>query len=700
MIENRNISKQTILFIGVTKIFNKKMNKNILSLQRKEFQSFPFHLVTPSPWPILISFSLLNLTIGAVMSMHGYANANSVISLGLILTVSGMLFWFRDIIIEGTMLGDHTKEVVIGLVYGIVLFIISEVFAFLSVFWAFLHSSLSPAIEIGGIWPPLGVSPLNPYAIPLLNTFLLLSSGATITYGHHALIGGKRYASIEGTLITIILAIIFTLLQVYEYNQAPFTLSDGIFGSGFFVSTGLHGLTIIVPTKFINNKDKNIQFLNKIDYRKLSSTNIELKKDKLLIQSIPILKNKYKFKNINLDLEFLEWLSGFTDAEGNFNISLRNLNNNKYNSVILTFQIGLHIDDLKLLQLIKEKLNCGHISISGNKCNYFVNDQISLIHIILPIFNYVKLQSSKYYQFLNFEKAVNLIKNKKHLIPEGKLEMIKYYNEMKTPFLSPSSQKLHIPLTINWIGGFTDGDGSFSISNNKPRLKYENSIKELELFKKIKEYFNLSSNNLNIVKSCKNRPNSSPMVIFEITQIHMLKNFIVPIFYKKNILLSKKLKDFNDWAIIVNIYYHGYHLLPEGLAIINEIKNRWNNFRLSTSSSSLTSNLKTQSNVSNQIKVNLDVIFENKLKYLYSLPSPYEIKKGVRFIRGTNNLVSDKLKIISIDNFNNKSIFSSITECSKSLKIDRSRIKKCLLSGETYNNYKFSFFEDINLNNI
>jgi cytochrome c oxidase subunit 3 len=224
--------------------------KNLV-LTRKNFQSFPFHLVTPSPWPILISHSLLTTTIGAVMFMHGFSNGDTLLSIGLLLTISGMLFWFRDIIIEGTMLGDHTQEVVAGLIYGIVLFIISELFAFISVFWAFFHSSLSPAIEIGGIWPPLGIVPLNPFAIPLLNTFLLLSSGASVTYGHHALIGGKRSAAIEGTLITIILAIIFTALQGYEYFQAPFTLTDSVFGSSFFVTTGLHGLHVIVGTIFI-----------------------------------------------------------------------------------------------------------------------------------------------------------------------------------------------------------------------------------------------------------------------------------------------------------------------------------------------------------------------------------------------------------------------------------------------------------------
>ena len=230
-----------------TILIKKQMN----NIKLNKFQYHPFHLVETSPWPILVSFSLLSLTTGAVMYLQGYPNGGLLLTLGLVLTASGMGLWFRDVITEGTYEGHHTKQVQKGLIIGLVLFIVSEVFAFFSVFWAFFHASLSPAIEIGGIWPPLGITPLDPFSIPLLNTFLLLSSGAFVTYGHHALIAGDRKGAIFGTLITIILAVVFTVLQYIEYSEAGFTIADSVFGTVFFASTGLHGLHVIVGTIFI-----------------------------------------------------------------------------------------------------------------------------------------------------------------------------------------------------------------------------------------------------------------------------------------------------------------------------------------------------------------------------------------------------------------------------------------------------------------
>lgn len=218
---------------------------------QNKFQNFAFHLVTQSPWPILVSFSLFTAAIGAVLSMHGFNKGSITISLGLISTILAMTLWFRDIVIEGSYLGDHTKKVKRGLSIGVILFIISEVFAFFSVFWAYFHSSLSPAIEIGGVWPPTGIISLEAFAIPLLNTALLLSSGAAITLGHHALIGRIRKYSIDGVILSLIFAIVFTAFQFIEYSEANFSFADSVFGTTFFASTGLHGFHVIIGTIFI-----------------------------------------------------------------------------------------------------------------------------------------------------------------------------------------------------------------------------------------------------------------------------------------------------------------------------------------------------------------------------------------------------------------------------------------------------------------
>ena len=113
------------------------------------------------------------------------------------------------------------------------------------------HSSLAPTVELGSQWPPAGIEALNPFAVPLLNTILLLSSGATVTYSHHALIYGNRNAAIVGVVLTIVLASIFTALQGFEYINAGFTIGDGIYGTCFYFSTGFHGIHVLVGTVFI-----------------------------------------------------------------------------------------------------------------------------------------------------------------------------------------------------------------------------------------------------------------------------------------------------------------------------------------------------------------------------------------------------------------------------------------------------------------
>ena len=222
-----------------------------ISLIKQRYQTHPYHLVDPSPWPIVLGFALLVLTLSAVMYMHGINYGGYFLNLGLILVSSVMALWFRDVIIEGTYLGHHTEQVKRGITIGFALFIISEVMAFFSVFWAYFHSSLVPAVEIGGVWPPLGIQVLDPFAIPLLNTILLLSSGAFITYAHHAIIKGNRRSAILGFILTLLFAILFTGLQGYEYSEAGFSIADSVYGTVFYASTGLHGLHVIVGTIFI-----------------------------------------------------------------------------------------------------------------------------------------------------------------------------------------------------------------------------------------------------------------------------------------------------------------------------------------------------------------------------------------------------------------------------------------------------------------
>jgi cytochrome c oxidase subunit 3 len=220
------------------------------NLIQNSFQAHPFHLVSPSPWPIYTSISLLALTTSGVLSMHNF-NASLLVLLALISVISSMSLWFRDVISEGTYLGNHTSAVQKGLNMGVALFIVSEACFFLAIFWAYFHSSLSPTLELGAHWPPMGIEAINPFELPLLNTVILLSSGFTVTYAHHSLIQGNRKGALYGLVFTVILALIFTGLQAIEYSVSSFSISDGTFGSCFYFGTGFHGLHVIIGTAFL-----------------------------------------------------------------------------------------------------------------------------------------------------------------------------------------------------------------------------------------------------------------------------------------------------------------------------------------------------------------------------------------------------------------------------------------------------------------
>lgn len=207
-----------------------------------------YHLVDPSPWPIMASLGALMLTLGFVLYMHKYQGGSTLTITGLILIIFVMFVWWRDVIREATFESQHTPAVQRGLRLGMILFIVSEVMFFFAFFWAFFHSSLSPTFNVGGVWPPKALVPIDTWGIPLTNSFLLLTSGATVTWAHHALITRAKRHTIIALLLTLIFAGFFTTLQIIEYFEAPFNISDSIFGSCFYMTTGFHGFHVFVGT--------------------------------------------------------------------------------------------------------------------------------------------------------------------------------------------------------------------------------------------------------------------------------------------------------------------------------------------------------------------------------------------------------------------------------------------------------------------
>ncbi|MFA7440572.1 MAG: cytochrome c oxidase subunit 3 [Sphingomonadaceae bacterium] len=211
-----------------------------------------YHILPPSPWPMLVSLGLLALAGGAAMDWHDATWGKWVAIVGLVVMLVSMFSWFYDIRNEANE-GHHTPVVQLHHRYGMILFIASEVMFFVAWFWAFFNASLFPsnAEAIGGVWPPAGIEVLDPFVYPLLNTLILLLSGTTLTWAHHALIHGNRKGLKQGLWLTILLGVLFSALQMYEYSHATFGLSGNIYGATFYLATGFHGFHVIVGTIFL-----------------------------------------------------------------------------------------------------------------------------------------------------------------------------------------------------------------------------------------------------------------------------------------------------------------------------------------------------------------------------------------------------------------------------------------------------------------
>jgi cytochrome c oxidase subunit 3 len=217
-----------------------------------------YHLVDPSPWPAVGSLFAFVMMVGAVLWMHEtYAGFGVLMGtpwiffIGLAGVLYTMAAWWRDVIKESVEFGNHTPVVKLHLRYGMLLFIASEVMFFVAWFWAYFNTAIFyNDVGVSG-WPPAGIVTLDPWHLPLLNTLILLTSGTTVTWAHHALLHNDRKGLINGLWLTIILGATFTCVQAYEYMHAAFTFSGHIYGATFFMATGFHGAHVLIGTTFL-----------------------------------------------------------------------------------------------------------------------------------------------------------------------------------------------------------------------------------------------------------------------------------------------------------------------------------------------------------------------------------------------------------------------------------------------------------------
>ena len=228
-----------------------------------------YHIIDPSPWPLFGSIGALVMAIGAIGWMQaGQGNEFALLGIplsnpwtffiGLLIVLYTMFGWWGDTIKEAHQ-GHHTPVVSIHLRYGMIMFIASEVMFFVAWFWAVFDASLfydeanqvSRLAYTGGTWPPAGMEVLDPLHLPLYNTVILLLSGTTVTWAHHALLHNDRSGLKWGLALTIVLGILFSSVQAYEYAHAPYSFSGSLYGATFFMATGFHGFHVLVGTIFL-----------------------------------------------------------------------------------------------------------------------------------------------------------------------------------------------------------------------------------------------------------------------------------------------------------------------------------------------------------------------------------------------------------------------------------------------------------------
>nr|YP_010999046.1 cytochrome c oxidase subunit III [Pealius mori]WPM91804.1 cytochrome c oxidase subunit III [Pealius mori]CAD5105721.1 cytochrome c oxidase subunit 3 [Pealius mori] len=215
-----------------------------------------FHLVNFSPWPILMAFNLINVGSSIIIMI---LNKELIpVSIAVILVLMIKFQWWRDVVREALYEGAHSKMVKQGISMGVLSFIISELCFFVSFFWMYFYLSLSPDMVMGMVWPPAGITSVNFLDIPLLNTLILLASGFFITWSHYSLMKSSDSEMKISYVTAILLGIYFFIIQMYEYYELSFDLSDSAFGSSFFILTGFHGFHVVVGILFLSVNFKRL----------------------------------------------------------------------------------------------------------------------------------------------------------------------------------------------------------------------------------------------------------------------------------------------------------------------------------------------------------------------------------------------------------------------------------------------------------
>ena len=216
----------------------------------------PYHIVRPSIWPMAGAFAGGLLATGAIMFMHDVSILGVPVGLkgvviGLLAVLLVMFGWWKDVLYEAVTEKAHTPIAMMGMRYGMSLFIASEVMFFVAFFWAYFNSAFFPSEQIGFLWPPANIHTIDPFELPLMMTMILLLSGCTVTWAHHAILEGKNDQVIKALAMSVFLGVFFMCFQVYEYANAHFKFTDGIYASAFFMATGFHGFHVFVGTIFL-----------------------------------------------------------------------------------------------------------------------------------------------------------------------------------------------------------------------------------------------------------------------------------------------------------------------------------------------------------------------------------------------------------------------------------------------------------------